>query len=63
VIWFVGLYFPDASAGQKIGQEISAAIMDLAKLTLGAFIGSFVQRNVSEPAEAKPHDGAEQKEG
>lgn len=57
VIWFVGLYFHDGSAGQNIGHDISAAIMDLAKLTLGAFIGSFVQRNVSAA------DGAERKEG
>jgi len=40
--WFVGLYFPNHA------QDISAAAMDLAKLTLGAFIGSFVQRNFPE---------------
>jgi hypothetical protein len=58
IIWFVGLYFPDVDG--KPGQNgISVAIMDLAKLTLGAFIGSFVQRNVSEPAKAKSQDGTE----
>jgi hypothetical protein len=34
--------------------DMIANIMDLAKLTLGAFIGSFVQRAVSERAEARP---------
>jgi len=50
--WFVGLY---VQTNPRAHNEFAIAIMDLAKLTLGAFIGSFVQRTVSERAsEAKP---------
>jgi hypothetical protein len=56
-IWFIGLYVhtPGTTPGTDISHDISAALIDLAKLTLGAFIGSFVQRNVSErAAESRP---------
>ncbi len=43
-----------SSQGTGDLHDIITALMDLAKLTLGAFIGSFVQRNISEPASQKP---------
>ncbi len=53
LIWFIDVYVTGGLTKETSATPVIIAFTDLAKLTLGAFIGSFVQRHISEPASQK----------
>jgi hypothetical protein len=53
LIWFIDVYVTGGLTKETSATPVIIALTDLAKLTLGAFIGSFVQRHISESASQK----------